>query len=128
MAFTVIIDAQRRRVTSTWQGAVDRALLFEYVEHVWRDPAARELDELVDFRAVTAIDLPSEAIAELARFSRRLDNPAAYARSAVVAAGDLAFGLSRMFATLRASNPDDRREFRVFADAGAAEQWLALPR
>ncbi|MEQ8234925.1 MAG: hypothetical protein RLW61_07800 [Gammaproteobacteria bacterium] len=128
MPFTVSIDAERRRITSTWDGAVDRAQLFAYVECVWCDPAARELDELVDFRAVTQVVLSGAAIAEFARYSRALDNPAVYARSAVIATVDLAFGLSRMFASLREGTPEERREFRVFDDAVAAERWLALPR
>ncbi len=128
MAFTVEIQLARRRVTSVWQGAVDRALLFDYVDRVWGDPRMRELDEVVDFSAVTDIDLPGAAIAELAEYSRVLDNPDGYARSAVIASAQLAFGLSRMFASLRACSPGDRREFRVFEDAASAEQWLAGPR
>jgi len=128
MAFTVSIELARRRVTSVWHGPVDRALLFDYVERVWADPGVRELDEVVDFRAVTDIDLPGAAIAELAEYSRKLDNPRGYARSAVIASAQLAFGLSRMFASLRASVPENRREFRVFEDMASAERWLAAPR
>lgn len=128
MAFTVNIDLARRRVVSVWHGAVDRTLLFEYVERVWGDPQVRELDEVVDFSSVTDIDLPGTAIVELAEYSRALDNPDGYARSAVIASAQLAFGLSRMFASLRACSPGDRREFRVFEDAASAEQWLAAPR
>ena len=103
-------------------------MLFDYVERVWADPGVRELDEVVDFRAVTDIDLPGAAIAELAEYSRKLDNPRGYARSAVIASAQLAFGLSRMFASLRASVPENRREFRVFEDMASAERWLAAPR
>ncbi|MGE0486255.1 MAG: hypothetical protein AB7Q81_19050 [Gammaproteobacteria bacterium] len=125
MPFDVDIDHEHGRVHSRWWGAVDRAALFAYVDVVWRDPRARAYDELVDFRLVEFVDLPSAAIADLVRYSRQLDNPERSARSAVIAASALVYGLSRMFAGQRAADSDDRREFRVFDDAAAALAWLA---
>jgi len=40
----------------------------------------------------------------------------------------LAFCLFRMFASLRAFAPENRREFCVFEDQFGAEPWLAAPR
>ena len=125
MGYEVDIDVRRQRVESIWRGVVDEAMLFAYIDEVWRDPECRGFDELIDFSAVSAVNLPNAAIAALADYSRQFDNPDYPARSALVAGDDLAYGLSRMFASTRAADPDDRRDFQVFAKLDAARSWLA---
>ena len=125
MGFEVSVDHEQRVVISTWQGDVDEALLFAYVDDIWRDPDVRGYNELIDFRLVDDVAVSSEAIHAVADYSRGFDNPDQPARSAVVAQTGLVFGLSRMFATIRSLEPDDNRQFEVFDDLAVAEQWIA---
>lgn len=128
MGYQVDIDVRRQRVESIWCGAVDEAMLFGYIDEVWRDPEYRGFDELINFLAVSSVDLPNASIAELAAYSRQFDNPDFPARSALVAGDDLVFGLSRMFASTRAAGEEDRRDFQVFGNLDAARSWLAEDR
>lgn len=124
MPFDVTIEPERRLIRSTWSGAVDAALLTDYLETVWADPSVRAFRELIDFREVSDVEVPTEALYEIAEASRLLDNPDEPARSAVVAPPGLIYGLSRMFSSIRAMAPDDRREFRVFGEIDEARRWL----
>lgn len=124
MSWNVDVDHGRRRVVSRWLDVADESQLFDYVDTVWTDPAVRGYDELIDFRAVTDVQVSSAAIEALAQYSRTYDNPEQTARSAIVAAQALVFGLSRMFSTLRALEEHDRREWRVFDDLARATDWL----
>lgn len=124
MPFTVQIDSDRRLVKSRWNGIATSELLVAYIEQVWSDTNLRDFNELIDFRDIAEIQIPSDDIRKYAEYSRKYDNPEVSARSAVVATTDLVYGLSRMFSTMRALDPDDKREFRVFDDMGNALDWL----
>ncbi len=124
MPFTAEVDHDASQVRSVWEGIADEAQLIAYIDEVWSDPSVRGYCELIDFRAVTRVDVPSEAIATLAGYSRAFDNPDRPAKSAIVAPQALVFGLSRMFASLRGTDPEDRRTWRVFEDYQRACKWL----
>jgi len=124
MAYDVRIDHELQIVESHWKGAATADMLADYVDRVWTDPELRNFNELIDFREVTDIQIPTEAIHAVAAYSRRFDNPDVAARSAVIAPPGLAFGLSRMFSTIRSLDPEDRREFKVFGDITAGRAWL----
>lgn len=124
MPFKVEIDHEQRLVESRWDGVADENSLFAYIDQIWGDPAVREYDELIDFRQVTEVRIDSSAVHQFAKYSRQYDNPKIRARSAVVAASDLVFGLSRMFSTVRSLDPEDKREFEVFSDFDVGRNWL----
>lgn len=126
MPFVVDIDQASALVVSTWRGSVASADLTAYIAEVWTDPRVRGFCELIDFRAVERVDVTSDAIHQLAVYSRSVDAPDLPVGSAVVAADQLIYGLSRMFASVRALEPgEDLREYRIFADPDAARLWLA---
>ena len=99
-------------------------MLIRYVDEVWSGPAVRSYHELIDFRGVTDVQVPSADLHAFAAYSRQFDNPERPARSAVIATASLVFGLSRMFSTLRSLDPSDRREFQVFEDYAIGQAWL----
>lgn len=127
MPFAVTIDQDRELVESRWAGVATAELLTAYIDEVWADPAVRCYKEMIDFREITDVQIPSSSIRAFAKYSRLFDNPDTPARSAVVAPQALVFGLSRMFSTIRSLSPGDNREFRVFADIEEARRWLAGP-
>jgi len=124
MPFSVQIDPARRLVESRWEGIATAEMLVAYVDQVWADAAVRNYRELIDFRAVTEVQVPTADLQAFAEYSRQFDNPDVPARSAVIAATNLVYGLSRMFSTLRSLDPDDNREFQVFDDFDAGWRWL----
>ena len=124
MPFVVSVDHASTIVHSSWDGTVDVDELVSYIDEVWREPAVKGYNELIDFREVSGVEVPSEAIAEIAAYSRAFDNPDQNARSAVVAPAGLIYGLSRMFSSMRALEPQDRREFQVFEQHAEAVAWL----
>lgn len=124
MPFTVHVDPARRLVESRWHGVASADMLVRYVDEVWRDPAVRNFHELIDFRNVTDVQVPSADLHAFAEYSRQFDNPDRPARSAVIASASLIFGLSRMFSTIRSLDPSDQREFQVFEEYEIAQAWL----
>lgn len=124
MPFTVHVDPTRRLVESRWDGVATADMLIRYVDEFWTDPAVRSYHELIDFRGVMDVQVPSADLHAFAEYSRQFDNPETPARSAVIATASLVFGLSRMFSTIRSLDPSDRREFRVFEDYAIGRAWL----
>lgn len=88
------------------------------------EPEMKGHDELIDFRAVTSLEIPNDAIAELAACSRAFDNPEYTARSALIASSALISRLSPVFWSRHAPEPDDHPELRVFEKCDDAVSWL----
>lgn len=124
MGFEVELDIDKKLIVSRWQGAVDEAALRLYVDEAWTDPSRRGFNELIDLSGVSEVDASFEALQAVADYSRQFDNPDESARTAVIASTDLIYGLSRMFASLRSANEDDRRQFAVFESDEQAQAWL----
>lgn len=116
MSFIVHLDPTRCLVESRWDGAAAADMLIRYVDEMRRDPAVRSYHELIDFRGVTDVQVPSADRHAFTGYSRQFDNPEQPARSAVIATASLVFGLSRLFSALRSLDSSDRREFQVFED------------
>ena len=124
MPFEVTIDSDRRLVSVIWRGRVDEAGCAAYIEQVWSAGAVADFDELLDFRAVTDIDLTADAIQRLVSRSRSVSVPEAKARSALVASEALMYGLSRMYVSMRDLDDADQREWQVTDDYDAAVGWI----
>ncbi len=124
MPYDVTIDHDRRRVASVWHGDLDEPQATEYIERVWSDPAILGYDELVDFRAVTSVSLGTDAMQRLVLRSRAVADPRARARTALVAAAGLVYGLSRMYVSMRDFDASHQREWQVTADYDGALAWL----
>ena len=124
MPYSVDIDHEKRLVTSAWQGDVDEALCISYIDGVWGRPELGQYDELLDFRCVTSVDLSMEALQRLVSRSRSVADPSAISRSVLVATGELVYGLSRMYVSLRDSDDTHQREWNVLDDIDAAQHWL----
>ncbi|MEO7413145.1 MAG: STAS/SEC14 domain-containing protein [Opitutaceae bacterium] len=83
-----------------------------------REPATP--DRIIDLSETNGINLNFKTIDDFAqtRELSQLKNPA---KSAIVAPGDLQFGLARMYQTM---NRNPRLEVQVFRDQAAALAWL----
>ncbi len=124
MPFAVTVDYPAMLVTSAWHGGIASSDLTAYIDAVWNDSRVRGYCELLDFREVVRVDVTSDDIHALAAYSRSHDSPAVPVGTALVAGDQLVYGLSRMFASVRALEPGDLREIRVFTELDAAYLWL----
>ena len=124
MPVEVNIDNQRGLVASVWSGSVDEAQCSSYIEGVWGESTVSAYDELLDFRNVTNFELPIEAIQRLVTRSRSVAAPEARARSALVASEAMAFGLARMYVSMRDLDDEHQREWQVLTNYDEALRWL----
>jgi hypothetical protein len=121
------IDHERRLVLATARGEITEDDLFTYQKTVWSDPTHVGYGELVDMSDVAAVKTPSVAgMRNLAALSASMDTPQRVSRFAIVAPGDLAFGLGRMYQTYRELlKTDSRKKVGVFRTRDEALDWLA---
>jgi hypothetical protein len=120
------IHFDRRRVVATASGILTDADVFGYQREVWSRDDVAGFDEIVDMTAVDNVELPvpsSERMRTLAAESAERDVPAA-SRFAIVAPGDLAYGLGRMYAVYRETDRRSTKEVRVFRRMDEALSWL----
>ena len=82
---------------------------------------ASEMAVLVDLRAVTHCTVSSDTIRALATLHCQPDTQIGPTRVAIVAPADLAYGLSRMYATLVEGSAI---EVEVFRDIDTGHAWL----
>jgi hypothetical protein len=120
------IDHERRLVLAAAQGEITEDDLFTYQKTVWSDPTHAGYGELVDMSDVAAVETPSVAgMRNLAALSASMDSPQRASRFAIVAPGDLAFGLGRMYQTYRELKTDSRKKVALFRTRDEALDWLA---
>jgi hypothetical protein len=126
MPITYRIDPKLRRVIATASGTFTDADVFGYQREVWTRADVAGFDEIVDMTAVDNVDLPvpsSERMKALASESATSDVPTP-SRFAIVAPGDLTFGLGRMYAVYREQDRRSTKEVRVFRSMDEALAWL----
>jgi hypothetical protein len=119
------IDHDRRLVTAQGRGVFTHDDVMRYQHEVWTRPDVAGYDELVDMTAVTRIDATSvDGVRQLAAVAAAMDDPDAYARFAIVAPQDIAYGLGRMYETYRGLDTHSTKDVAVFRTAAEALAWL----
>ena|ERR1051326_1288232 len=109
-------------VFSTGTGVFTHADFVAHMKAVRSDPRFKpELNQLVDCRAITKMELTTTQIKDLA--SRSLFSPKS--RRAFVVSNELQFGMTRMFAAYR--DIAERQTVMVFRTLPDALAWLGLP-
>lgn len=121
------IDAERRRVITTWGAIVTDASLMEYQKFVWSDSAVYGFDELIDFRALEQVEVSSAGLEAVASVAAGMDETVGQGRFAIVVKRGLEFGLSRMYASLRALEDTASRQLMIFHRPDEALAWLDAP-
>lgn len=121
------IDNEKRRVIATATGVLTEADIFAYQRNVWGRPEVAGFDQIIDTTAVEHIDAPApsaDGMRELAALAAGMDDPARRSKFAIVAPGDLAFGLGRMYSTYRELEPRSTKAVHVFRTMDEAIAWL----
>ncbi len=121
------IDHDRRRVVARGSGVVTEQDIYAYQHDVWARPEVAGFDQIVDVSAADHIDVPApsaDGMRDLAALAAGMDHPSQASRFAIVAPGDLAFGLGRMYSTYRELDPRSTKAVRVFRTMDEALAWL----
>lgn len=126
MPIEYVIEVRLRRVVATVRGTMTDADVFGYQQDVWSLSEVEGFDEIVDMTHVEHVDLPmpsGERMRALAELSAEMDVVTA-SRFAIVAPGDFAYGLARMYGTYRSIDRRSTKEVRVFRSMAEAVAWL----
>jgi len=125
MPIAYTIDHARRLVTAVGQGELTGDDIFGYQQEVWSRPEVRGYDELMDMTKVERIDLRSaDHIKQLAEVSASMDAAASQSKFAIVAPGDYAYGLGRMYESYRRLEGRSTKRVGVFRSMAEAEAFL----
>ena len=126
MPISYRIDRDARRVIATASGILSDEDVFGYQRDAWSRADVAGFDEIVDMTGVNNVELPvpsSDRMRALAAESADMDAPQP-SRFAIVAPGDLAYGLGRMYAVYRETNGGSTKTVRVFRTMDEAVAWL----
>ena len=119
------IDHERRIVLAMGHGTFTDQEVFAYQQEVWSNPEVAGYDELIDMSDVQQVAVPSpDRARQLARLAAHMDAPATASKFAIVAPGDLAFGLGRMCEAYRSLDSRSTKQVRVFRSMADACAWL----
>lgn len=125
MPIEYTIDHTRRLVMATGRGTLTGEDIFGYQKDVWSRPEVSGYNELMDMTDVEKIDLRSvEHIKQLAELSASMDTTASQSKFAIVAPGDYAFGLGRMYESYRRLEGRSTKQVGVFRSHGEAMEFL----
>ena len=122
------IDAVGRIVFTRLFGVVTDDDFLSLTRFVVDSPEMRPgFSELCDLRDSTRVEISADALRRNLAMTEPLDRHPSRrsARIAVVAPNDAAFGVARMYESMRADSPVGVRAFR---DVDDARDWLGLPR
>ena len=123
MPITHSILADRRVVVTRITGTIDNEEMLEAYRRLYSDPGwSPGFHEVADFRTANMREVTNDAVEQVGELSERMARGTPF-KTAVIAPGDLPFGLARMYEALAAESPE---EVRVFRDAARALAWLEL--
>lgn len=121
------IDRDAKVVVAAGYGTLTEADVFGYERQTGARSDMIGYDELIDMSSVTDIDVPSaERVEDLASEAARRDAVDGPAKVAIVAPGELAFGLSRLFQVSRRVEPGSTKNVGVFRTMDAALEFLGI--
>jgi hypothetical protein len=121
------VDHEARVIVAAAYGTLTDEEMFDYQKQGFKMDEAAGYDELVDLTHVKEIALPStERVRELADRAAGMDVKLGGSKLAVVAPGDLAFALGRMFQTIRELDPRSTTAVGVFRSTDEALAFLGV--
>ena len=127
MGIAYRIDHKARVVVAAGYGVLTDEEVFGHQQDVWSRSEVAGYDELMDMTAVTKIAIPAiERVEDLARLSVQMDDKYSRSRFAIVAPTDIAYGLGRMFQTLREMDRSSTKQVGVFRTMQDALAFLQI--
>jgi hypothetical protein len=121
------VDREAHVIVAAGYGTLTDTQVFEYQHLISSREDTVGYDELVDMTHVKEIAIPStDRVRDLAEVAAGTDAVRGSSRLAIVAPGDLAFALGRMFQTNRELDRRSRREVGVFRTTKEALAFLRV--
>jgi hypothetical protein len=122
MPITYQIDDERGVVLTVASGILTTGELIAHKEQLMNDPRFKSgIVELSDVRAIEKINVNGGDVRQFAEIDRTYEDRLKNYKLAIVASGDLVFGLARMYEMQTEShNPG----VMVFRDVEKAKTWL----
>jgi hypothetical protein len=125
MPIEYTIDHVKRLVRAAGRGTVTGDDIFNYQKDVWSRPEVSGYDELMDMTDIEKIDLRSvDRIKQLAELAASMDTTSSQSKFAIVAPGDYAFGLGRMYESYRRLEGRSTKQVGVFRSYAEAMTFL----
>lgn len=121
------IDRDAKVVVAAGYGTLTDADVFAYERETGARSDMIGYDELIDMSSVTGINMVmDDRVEELATEAAARDAVHGPAKLAIVAPGDIAFQLSRIFQICRRGEPGSTKNVGVFRAMDAALEFLHL--
>jgi hypothetical protein len=118
------IDHERRLVIARAWGTLTYLEMIEYQRRVWSRSDVNGYDELIDVTDVETFERPSPGVvASIAKLAASMDAAGPPAKLAVLAPGDLGYGLARQYQVLRMAE-GSTKTIAVFRTRDEAEAFL----
>jgi hypothetical protein len=119
------IDHDRRIVMARCVGTMTDRDVFDYQRSAWSGPETTGYDEIMDMSETEDIAVPSaQRVRDLATVSAGMDTRVPTSKFAIVAPGDLAYGLGRMYQAYRQLDERSTKQVAVFRTMEEARQWI----
>ncbi|HKQ97978.1 MAG TPA: hypothetical protein VJV75_08890 [Candidatus Polarisedimenticolia bacterium] len=127
MPIDYVIDHDHRLVRARGSGIFTDEDVFNYQKTVWSRDDVRGYDEVLDMTDVRHIALPSFGrIRDVANLSVTKDDPKRVTKFAIVAPGDVAYMLGKLYKAIRSATSGSTRKVGVFRTADEAMAFLKL--
>lgn len=121
------VDHERRLIRARAFDVLTDADVFGYQQSAWSSPDVAGYDEIVDMTDVARIALPSvERMRDLAHLSKEMEKRNEESRFAIIAPGDVAYMLGRLYKGMRALT-GGRKNVGVFRTEAEALNFLGRP-
>jgi len=122
MPIRMVIERDIGLIRTTASGRVTGHDLVEYYRHLRAHPDFRSnLNEIFDAAQVDTVDVTAEDVRALSSITEEFTKRGVPVRVAIVAPGDLEFGMSRMYEMLQVQSIN---VLKVFRDRKTAEDWI----
>jgi len=123
MPIRSIIEKENGLIRTTASGRVSGAELVDYYRRLRGHPDfKRTLNEIFDASQVEAVDMTADDVRRLSAVTEEYTSVGVPVKVAIVAPGDLEFGMSRMYEMLQVQSINT---LKVFRERAPAERWIA---
>ena len=123
MPVTETVHDDIRLVHTVATGVLTRDDFIDHIKRTWRGNAISDYDEIVDATAADASHLTADDLLAIVNSGVEFD-PDDMPKLALCVSSDLAYGIGRMFSSMREVHDKNAREIQVFRNLAEAEAWL----
>ncbi len=122
MPIRMIIDRDAGLIRTTASGRVEGSDLIAYYRNLRTHPDFRSnLNEIFDATRIETVDLTAEDVRRLSNLTEEFTKRGVPVKVAIIAPGDVEFGMSRMYEMLQMQSIN---VLKVFRERAPAEEWI----